>query len=61
MIGNKIGEGNKPGAQKLITSVITFGVVFSAVATIFLYTFKSWIFPLYTSNELVLENMNKIL
>ena len=60
MIGNKIGEGSKIGAQKLIDSVIIFGFTFTTLAISFLFLFKDYIFALYSTKESVIEKMNSI-
>ena len=60
MIGNKIGEGCKISVRKLVNSCIFFWIIFTSVVTIILLLFGDIIYSLYTTNESIIDKMNKI-
>lgn len=60
MIGNKIGEGSKSGAQKLINANILFGFIFTFVEIAIFYVTKEHLFLVYATNESILNKMGII-
>jgi multidrug resistance protein, MATE family len=60
MIGNKIGEGDKEGARKLINANNMFGGSFAIFITCGFYAFKPYLFSIYTTNPSILDKMDKI-
>ena len=60
MIGNKIGEGWKESAIKLINAVMIFGFSFTAFSALLIFLFEDYIFIIYVSDEDVLEIMKII-
>jgi len=60
MIGNKIGEGNKEGARKLINANMMFGISFTILVQILFYILKGYLFVLYTNKQSVIDKMHMI-
>ena len=60
MIGNKIGEGCKQSATKLIRALMIFGFSFTAWSVVFIFTFRDYIFLFYVSDENILKKMKAI-
>ncbi|CAI2365817.1 unnamed protein product [Moneuplotes crassus] len=60
MITTEIREGNKKGAERIINTLILFGVVFTFISLLILHCFKHFIFYLYTPQESIIEKMDKI-
>lgn len=59
-IGNKIGEGSKVGAEKLINANLIFAISFSIFIIVFFHLFKSHLYFLYTTDPNTHEIMHKI-
>lgn len=61
VIGNKIGEGNKEGAKRMINASISFAILYAAFSGLALYMFPDFWLAIYAKNEETLVLMKEML